>query len=275
MREIDISHLFHFLTHVPNAITSLRLEGFSHIKNEQIRVIFEAIRTNSTLQSLSLPHANFDSKGVKYLCDALLVNTALTELDIPSVNVGDEGARHIARFLAFNTTLRILNLSQNNYSARALEERGCEAICEVLAEKNTSLLCLDLTGNFTNYKCFELISKSKNLVFISLEPWNWDSVTHRNIMAWKGKIEWSCVLNYLCRVMVLGGVCEILPLEMVFYVLGFVVPKGEMREDEMKRVTQFSCDIECLGKDKVMFLEAVFGKAMRYIVDYRNKVRGR
>jgi len=250
--------------------------SFLHLKNEHVKAISEGIIHNSTLTSLKLLNDTWDgvdSVGVKYLCDALLVNTSLIQVDTWKVNIGNEGGKYIAHMLACNSSLRVLNLRSGG-ARDVIGEEGCEDICQILGEKNRSVLSFDFAGHRSNEKCIDLLGKNKYLVNISVAFVWWKSlyvIYRRNIGLWKERIRWSFVLNVLCRVLVLGGECERMPLEMIYHILGFVVPFGVMREDEVKRVTAYSTDIRCLGNDKMAFVRAVFGKGIKIVIEKLRK----
>ena len=80
---------------------SIGAEGAKHIS--------EALKTNSTLQTLDLRGNRLDAEAAKHLSEGLKANTALTSLDLYWNSLGDEGARHISEGLRANKALTSLN----------------------------------------------------------------------------------------------------------------------------------------------------------------------
>jgi len=226
--------------------------------DEGVKAFIHNFACNSTLRTLDLGTNSISGEGVKYLSEIL--NTSITKLTLSWNQFGDEGAMYLANLLSFTSSLCYLVIQ-----FCGIKERGCEEICRVVGEKNTSLLFLCCgSGNRVNDRCMDFLSKNSYLVFYHLKIYNKhkspSEFLERNTRRWRERMKWGCMLNYLYRVMILGGECEILPLEMVYHILGNVLPVGLLKEDEVKRIERVSSDISTLGKARRDFLEVVFGK---------------
>eukprot|EP00048_Salpingoeca_helianthica_P009519 m.136451 g.136451 ORF g.136451 m.136451 type:complete len:224 (-) comp14889_c0_seq1:442-1113(-) len=81
---------------------------------EFVRLVAEALKTNTELQSLQLKYGILTPVEIALLADALKMNRALIELSITDNNIGDDGAVSLAAALTVNrslTNLRFLSLS--------------------------------------------------------------------------------------------------------------------------------------------------------------------
>ena len=133
---------------------------------DQVVVLAEALKTNTTVTALHLTDINLGADGVAALANALQTNTTLTVLNLrgnnlgaavlanalqtnitltflglSANNLGADGVAALANALQTNTTLIALNLSHNNLGAD-----GVPALANAL-QTNTTLTVLDLSGN--------------------------------------------------------------------------------------------------------------------------------
>jgi len=147
-----------------------------------------------------------------------------------------------------------------------IEEKECEGICEAVA-RNKSLVSFDLRKNATNARCVEIVKKNRYLIDVNLfvQAKSERKIEARNTILWEERIKWCLVLNLRCRVMVLGGECEVLPLEILYHIMERIPPTGILREVEIKRAERYSMDITTLGREKKDFLEFVFGKRITFV----------
>ena len=121
-------------------IQSLNL-SYNKLGPEVDIALAEVLKTNTTLQTLNLEHNNFGPEGFLALAEALKINTTLQSLNLQSSKLGGEGALALAEALKTNTTLQTLNLKWNN-----INPEEALALAEAL-KTNTTLQMLDLSGN--------------------------------------------------------------------------------------------------------------------------------
>ncbi|GMF51431.1 unnamed protein product [Phytophthora fragariaefolia] len=100
--------------------------------------IFQALRVNHALLSLSLEHTAIDDTAMSALAAALRVNTALTHLSLVGNRIGAAGARELADALedSPDSVLIDLNLRDNRLGAQGAEELG-----RALRENETLTSC--------------------------------------------------------------------------------------------------------------------------------------
>ncbi|ORZ23692.1 hypothetical protein BCR41DRAFT_244276 [Lobosporangium transversale] len=143
-REIgndDLRILFNSLK-TNTTLTRLELVDKS-IRNEEFLVLLEALKTNTTLTDLWLRWGSnsIGDERTLALSAALKSNTTLTHLELSLNAVGDEGALAFSVVLKSNTTLINLNLNCNS-----IGDKGALALSEAL-RVNTTLTALDLRSN--------------------------------------------------------------------------------------------------------------------------------
>jgi len=213
--------------------------------------------TYYSLTFLDLTGNNIGLNGVKEICVVLQSpHLNLTELSLSCNAIGNKGGEVIGDAIYhFNTRLTALHL----YTC-CIGKSGCEAICKAM-RTNRSLFALSMGGNTVTSVCFEYMRENFHLVELSLGVRTRSKVRdiiRRNLQLWKERATWCCVINWMCRVMV--GECDILPLEMMFYILRFVAPS--LGEDEIRRVMKFGTDISTLGNERKELLERVYGRGI-------------
>jgi len=108
-----------------SSLTSINLYG-NRIGNIGAEKLAEVLRFNRTLRILNLEANEIGNEGVILLADALSHNTTLTQLSLSSNNIGDVGAVALSEMLVHNYSLKNLNLLVNE-----IEEKG------ILALKNS------------------------------------------------------------------------------------------------------------------------------------------
>jgi len=102
----------------------------------------EALRTNSTITSLSLFHADIGAAGAASFGEALRTNATLTSLDLGGNIIGDAGATALGEALRTNSTLTSLGLIH-----AGIGDAGAAALGEAL-RTNATLTALTLAwGN--------------------------------------------------------------------------------------------------------------------------------
>eukprot|EP01122_Echinamoeba_exundans_P014977 TRINITY_DN6928_c0_g1_i1.p1 TRINITY_DN6928_c0_g1~~TRINITY_DN6928_c0_g1_i1.p1 ORF type:complete len:617 (+),score=100.07 TRINITY_DN6928_c0_g1_i1:256-2106(+) len=118
-------------------------------------VLAEAIRTNSTLQSLDLGRTRLWGESLSMICKSLQSNSALTSLHLPENNFGPPSgaATELAKALETNQTLKTLNLYKSS-----IEQEGVIQIILALMQ-NQTLEHLDLGHCELRKKGYETISE--------------------------------------------------------------------------------------------------------------------
>ena len=91
---------------VPNINRALKSVDLSNNKIDTggISALCEALKSNSTLESLAIQNAGYgatkiDAAGAQAIAEMLVVNRALHTLDLVNNSLGVEGARHLAAAL--------------------------------------------------------------------------------------------------------------------------------------------------------------------------------
>ena len=107
----------------------------------RIAALSQAIKVNTSLTTLHLPHNSIGAEGATSLSQALAVNTSLTTLDLSRNSIGAEGATSLSQAVAVNTSLTTLHLPHNYIGAE-----GVTSLSHALAV-NTFLTTLDLYRN--------------------------------------------------------------------------------------------------------------------------------
>jgi len=139
--------------------------------------------------------------------------------------ISDEGAEYIAQLIASSCNMSKLDLWECT-----IGEKGSEKICASV-EANSSLVGINLSDIDLNEKCISSLEKNRYIVEITRGSECY-RIEERNFGLWKERIRWCCVLNWICRGMVLGGEWVGIPLGMIYYILRSVPPKGMLREGE-------------------------------------------
>lgn len=86
-----------------------------------IKLIAEALKTDTDAKSLWLKRNPLNENGVKYLGEMLEVNKSLEVLDLHNVNAGNNGIKYLFESLKKNTTLKRLYLDANNITVEGIK----------------------------------------------------------------------------------------------------------------------------------------------------------
>jgi len=249
-----------------STLKDLRI-GDNKITEEGVRELAKGLKQNSSIRSLSLARNTIKCKGAKWMANCIEHNSHLTRLDLFQTEIGDDGMAELMVGLIHNYTLRACLLSANPFG-----KIGGKGLASML-EKNTSL-----TRLFLNKWGFEepiqevVIEKLKhNRSILELYPLpkskEASAIFNRNLIVWKDRVKWSCCLNAVCRTVLLGKNCTFFPVEMIHEVLAFTIPKGRLKEKEKRNVMKYASDISTIGNDRLVFLEAVFGKGIDLVLE--------
>jgi len=268
LRELSLSEnniglegatiLSNFLT-FNTTLRKISLAG-NDLGDESLKKISEGLEQNSALEILNLYKVGMGSSGLKYLCNALTRNSTLFFLEVSSNNIGGEGAECISELISTTTTINTLYIRHCGMDAR-----GCEKICKAM-EGNHSIFSLRISGNGIDQLCRISIQKNMYLYLLDLGYKREDAVIksnveQRNSRLWKVRVKWTYHLAVFWRVFTLG-VCEEIPMEIIYIILSFVVPTGVLKREHKKRIIKYASDISTLGKDRHVFLEYVFGRGL-------------
>ncbi|KAF9954462.1 hypothetical protein BGZ72_004567 [Mortierella alpina] len=113
----------------------------SGVNDKVVKYIAKALANNDTLKELDLSSNRITAQGMEDLCEALAYNRSLTRLCLESNNIRGPGAPALARLLAKNRVIRHLNVGSNGL--------GCDG-CILIAESvrfNRTLTSLSLDLN--------------------------------------------------------------------------------------------------------------------------------
>ena len=126
------------------------------ILSEGLALLALALRTNKTLQVLSLSSNGISDEGVGFLTDSLSNhNSTLRVLGLGSIGITDEGAKSLSQMLKVNRTLRGLALQNNRIGSS-----GIEQLMRVLIDNNKSLQTLNVSHNMSiNDSCVDSVIK--------------------------------------------------------------------------------------------------------------------
>ncbi|CAF1259758.1 unnamed protein product [Rotaria sp. Silwood1] len=109
--------------------------------DEDIKIIADALITNTTLIKLNLSQCQIDDQGAQYLADVLKQNKTLISLYLHKNQISNYGVRFLADALIQNKTLTTLDLSHNN-----INDEGIQYLANML-QKNSKLTTLHLSQN--------------------------------------------------------------------------------------------------------------------------------
>ena len=104
----------------------------------KLKLLWEKVQRRGALYIFYFyPRIYLDSKNLgdeetKYIAEALKMNTSLETIHLKNNRIGAEGAKYIAKALKVNTSLRDICLDNNNIGAegathcRGVENAGCQ-----------------------------------------------------------------------------------------------------------------------------------------------------
>lgn len=104
------------------SLTVIRLRG-KHIDSEEMMILANGLRQNTTVTHLYLGFNNIRNEGVKALAeDCIRHNETLTHLSLVTDRIGKDGAEALAEAVSCNVTLTHLYLVVQNIDNDAEEE---------------------------------------------------------------------------------------------------------------------------------------------------------
>ena len=117
--ENATQNLLNELSALPNQ--TLKVSG---IETKGFHRLFEALKLDTTLQSLELGYNDIGDEGAESMSDALKVNTTLQSLDLSDNEIGAEGAKLLWDALSVNKDAVAAAKSENSLLLRTLLENG-------------------------------------------------------------------------------------------------------------------------------------------------------
>ncbi|KAJ1975003.1 hypothetical protein H4R35_003349 [Dimargaris xerosporica] len=114
----------------------------------------ELLQHNDSITHLYLDHSVVERTGAVLLAKALRTNTTLHTLSVADNRIGDQGLEFLAKALEVNSTIRVINLAHNG-----ITDRGVEHLARSFMY-NTSLTTLDLSSNQIKHRGMEALTKA-------------------------------------------------------------------------------------------------------------------
>jgi hypothetical protein len=122
------------------SILDIGLRGL-RIGAEGAKAVAEALKVNSTLQTIDLDYNGIGDEGAKAAAEAIKVNSTLQTIYLDYNGIGDGGAKAVAEAIKVNSTLQTIYLGGNSIGAE-----GAKAIAEAI-KVNSMLDIVDLGGH--------------------------------------------------------------------------------------------------------------------------------
>ncbi|KAL0242542.1 hypothetical protein GEMRC1_005105 [Eukaryota sp. GEM-RC1] len=104
-------------------------------------LLIEALKTNTTVTSVTLVGNSIGDEGARALAGALKVNSSVTSVDLCFNSIGDEGARALAGALKVNSSVTSVILGSNSIGAE-----GAKGLAEAL-KVNDTITSINLRNN--------------------------------------------------------------------------------------------------------------------------------
>lgn len=122
------------------SITSMDFQDLD-FKKDHIQAMVKSLKTNDTLQELTMWDCNISDTSGQVLADMLQVNTCLQKVNLPFNDLRDASFQALARALCHNQTLQSLSLCGNTHlvSEKRGEGSGYNAVVKVLRDSNHSI----------------------------------------------------------------------------------------------------------------------------------------
>jgi len=238
------------------------------------KAIGEGLEENSTLTSLILSWNQLSKASDEAFGKAIRRNTSLKHLDL-SMNGEDFLGTKVAEGLQVNEGLLYIKADiSGDKLAGDLQDR--EIAFREAIEKNATLIGLYLNIEYS-HAFLNSVAKNSHLIDLKVAEWGggggWigdfhlheccarvEKVMMRNLGFWKRRFEWSCVVLFYTRVILMRQE-TMLPNEILHQIISFLVPQGILTGRDLRRVICFGCDDRTLGRDKMnFFVKGVFGE---------------
>ncbi len=117
--------------------------GFNRITSIGVSILVDALKSNNTLQQLSLRNNDISDDGVRSLAKVLSINNnTLNALDLGHNRITNEGMKHLAQMIKRNRTLTDLYLPKN-----AISDEGVQILADAIENHNSTIEYLSLYSN--------------------------------------------------------------------------------------------------------------------------------
>lgn len=139
-----------------NSLQTLSL-SWGSLNSSTMQILSEGLKKNRTLQVLDVSENNLDDIAVKSLVNALSTNCSITELNLRAANFSSQqtdGIDDLAELLIVNNKIKKLNLASNT-----LTDKSFKLIASVFA-RNTSLNSMDLTDTGLHAVAIKVLTDS-------------------------------------------------------------------------------------------------------------------
>ena len=146
--------LFH---KVSNSVGFLDLNGINKIQkitDENLIVICEALKINSTLKEINISNNLFGDEGTKYLSGYLSMNPSLFLINLSVNDIRQSGMKHLSNALRLNSTLKEIYFFQNR-----IGDEGVKYLSECL-KVNCCLSKINLCHTEINAKGVKYLSEA-------------------------------------------------------------------------------------------------------------------
>ena len=131
------------------------------IDNAAMTVLSPTLVLNSTIDTLYLDDNSIAGYGTRQLADALEQNFTLVKLSLSGNYIKDDGVKALAELLRTNSTLVELYLEGN-----IIGDSGMIALCETLEQYNRTLKKLSISNNIITDQSLEAIISFRNMNYI-------------------------------------------------------------------------------------------------------------
>ena len=82
------------------------------IDDEKMIVISEALKINSSLNTIDLRDNNIGNEVIKYLSESLKINSSLKKIYLDKNKIGNEGIKYLSESLKINSSLKEKDLEE-------------------------------------------------------------------------------------------------------------------------------------------------------------------
>ena len=155
--EDGLSHLCQALT-TNTSLVKLNLSGCKlTITEENGQVLSNMMKTNKTLNILTLSSNSINGHGIRYLSEGISSSSAISKLDLSAnpIQDGEDGLSHLCQALTTNTSLVELKLHECKLN---ITEENDLALSHML-KTNKTLNILTLSSNFINGRGIRYLSE--------------------------------------------------------------------------------------------------------------------
>ncbi|CAE7566212.1 NLRC3 [Symbiodinium sp. KB8] len=133
-----------------SSLASISLEGNNDISEQ----VLAEIETRCLLEAPEAAKAWTGRVRIEAICEALKTNSTLTSISLESNDIRDEGAEAIAEALKTNSTLTSINLEDNEIGLE-----GAEALAKAL-NSNTAVCKIQLWSNNIPRECEQALAEA-------------------------------------------------------------------------------------------------------------------